>query len=60
MSKQLNIFGSLLLSLAAGMTASEVVSYYVERTTAEEPRIQAQSSPAHIASEVPVPGGVVN
>ena len=60
MSKQLNIFGSLLLSLAAGMTASEVVSHYFERTAAEEPRIQAQSSPTHIASEVRVPGGVVN
>jgi hypothetical protein len=60
MSKQLNIFGSLLLSLVAGMTASEVVSHYAERTAAEQPRMQAQSSATHHSSEVPVPGGVVN
>jgi hypothetical protein len=59
MSKQLNIFGSLLLSLAAGMTASEVISHYVERTAAQEPRVQAQSSPS-IAAEAATGERVVN
>jgi hypothetical protein len=60
MNKQLNIFGAILLSLAAGMTASEVISYYVERAAATEPRVNAQSSPANTSGEVPALVRVVN
>jgi hypothetical protein len=44
MKKQLNIFAALLLSLAAGMTVSEVLSYRLDRDVVSETRLQSQAS----------------
>jgi hypothetical protein len=60
MKKQFSIFGALLLSLAAGMTVSELVSYSYERAGVAETRMQAQSPVSAVAADVPLGSRVVN
>ncbi|MCL4205902.1 MAG: hypothetical protein KJ000_25745 [Pirellulaceae bacterium] len=60
MKKQLNIFAVLLLSLAAGMTVSEVISYRFDRDAVTEVRLQAQVVAPVVATELPSQNRVVN
>ncbi|TVS15253.1 MAG: hypothetical protein EA424_16705 [Planctomycetaceae bacterium] len=60
MNQQLTIFGALLLSLAAGMATSELFSFYYERDTVQESRVQPQATPIVIAAEVPSTDRAIN
>lgn len=60
MNQQLTIFGALVLSLAAGMASSELLSFYYERAAVQEASVQPQSAPIVIASEIPPTDRAVN
>ena len=60
MKKQLKIFGALLLSLAAGMTVSEVISYSYEFAPSADSEIQARMSAPTVVAEITLRDNVVN
>ncbi len=60
MNQQLTIFGAILLSLAAGMASSELLSFYYERDAVQEASVQPQATPIVIASELPPADLAVN